>query len=215
VSAPESEPRRTQAERRAASEAALLRAAAELISEVGIERASLRGVGERAGISRAMPGYHFGSKDGLVASLVEHAYGQTVATTNAVLASSERDIEGLPALDAIRAIIQTYLRVVGAGESVQERAVVVMWGATFPTNHGLAAMTEADRATHRDLADLIRRGQQDGSIRSELDADAAAIMIMGLARGVAAISLSHPDAADPAQVRELCGQAITAVLQSG
>ena len=44
--------RRTQAERRAASEAALLSAAAELIAERGFERTSLRSIGARAGTSR-------------------------------------------------------------------------------------------------------------------------------------------------------------------
>jgi AcrR family transcriptional regulator len=212
MSAPASGLRRTQAERRAASEAALLRAAAELIAEVGIERASLRGVGERAGISRAMPAYHFGSKDGLVSSLVEYAYGRTFDATMTALRQTQGDIEQFPRLDLLRAIIQTYLALVGSGESVEERAVLVIWGATFPTGCDLPAMTRADQATHQVLARVIRECQDEGSVRADVDADAASLLVMGMARGTAALSLAHPDAADPAHVRELCGQAITAVL---
>jgi hypothetical protein len=73
-------------------------------------------------------------------------------------------------------------------------------------------MTRADQATHQALARLIREGRDDGSIRTDLDANAAALLIRGMARGAAALSLSHPDAADPAHVRDLCGQAIAAVL---
>ena len=87
--------RRTQAERRAASEAALLSAAAELIAERGIERTSLRSIGDRAGASRAMPGYHFGSKEALIERLVlaSSSKGQLVVDpfvgsgTTAVVAS--------------------------------------------------------------------------------------------------------------------------------
>ncbi|MCK9877903.1 TetR/AcrR family transcriptional regulator [Frankia sp. Ag45/Mut15] len=204
--------RRTQAERRAASEAALLQAAAELIAEVGIERTSLRGVSERAGISRAMPAYHFGSKDGLVDRLVHHAYERTVAATTVALRPSQGDLDQLSRLDLLRAIIETYLTIVGSGASVEERAVIVMWGATFPAGADLPVMVQADQATHRALADTIRDGQQDGSIRADLDADAAALLLMGMARGAAAMSLAHPTAADPARVRDLCGQTITAVL---
>ncbi|ADP82290.1 TetR/AcrR family transcriptional regulator [Pseudofrankia inefficax] len=212
MTAPADQPRRTQAERRAASEAALLRAAAELIAEAGIERTSLRSIGERAGISRAMPAYHFGSKEGLVSRLISHAYGRTFDATLLALGRAGDDAERLPKLDALRAIIDTFLEIVISGQSIEERAVVVMWGATFPTSSNVPAMTEADATTHQLLARLIREAQQEGSVRPGVDADAASLLVMGMARGVAALSLSHPDAADPARIRDLCGQAITAVL---
>ncbi|MCM3883379.1 TetR/AcrR family transcriptional regulator [Frankia sp. R82] len=204
--------RRTQAARRAASEAAPLRAAAEFIAEVGIERTSLRDVSEPAGISRAMPTYHFGSKDGLVGSLVHHAYARTVTATTVAPRLSQGDLAQLPRLDLLRAIIETHLTIVGSGASIEERAVIVMWGATFPAGADLPVMIQADQATHQALTDTIRDGQQDGSIRADLDTDAAALLIMGMARGTAAKSLAHPTVADPARVRDLCGQTIAAVL---
>ena len=207
-------PRRTQAERRSASEAALLRAAAELIAERGFEATSLRGIGARAGTSREMPAYHFGSKEGLITRLAERAHERTLEATTEALERTDQRIEELSALERLRMTIETYLEVFAAADAPEERAVVVLWGATFPSESPLPAVVEADRHTHADLADTIRAGQQDRSIRVDVDADAAAVLVMGMARGIAALSLAHPDAADPAQVRALCGEVITASLQS-
>ncbi|OHV24694.1 TetR family transcriptional regulator [Parafrankia soli] len=205
--------RRTQVERRAASEAALLRAAAELIAERGFERTSLRSIGARAGTSREMPAYHFGSKEGLITRLAERAHERTLEATAEALERTDRRAEELSALEALRVTIETYLEVFVAADAPEERAVVVMWGATFPSDSPLPAVVHADRQTHRDLAETIRAGQQDGSIRADADADAAAVLVMGMARGIAALSLAHPGAADPAKVQALCGEVITASLQ--
>jgi AcrR family transcriptional regulator len=189
-----------------------LAAAAELIAERGIERTSLRSIGDRAGASRAMPGYHFGSKDGLIARLARRGHEKTLAAASAGLAAGGHDVEALSGLEALRGMIETFLRVFAGSEAPEERAVVVMWGATFPSEARPDAMVESDRETHALLADHIRTGQTEGSIRAGIDADAAAVMVMGMARGVAAFSLTHADIADGDQVRTACGDAIVAAL---
>lgn len=73
-------------------------------------------------------------------------------------------------------------------------------------------MVDMDRQTHRDLRDTIEQGQQDGSTSGDVDVDAAALVIMGLARGAAALLLTLPDTARADAVRDLCDRAITAVL---
>ena len=73
--------RRTQAERRGESEEALLDAAANLIAERGVERASLASIGERAGTSRGLPTHHFGSKDALVARLASRVQDHVAAAS--------------------------------------------------------------------------------------------------------------------------------------
>jgi AcrR family transcriptional regulator len=204
--------RRTQAERRASSEAALLRAAAELIAERGVERASLRSIGARAGISRAMPAYHFGSKDALIARLAERGQERTIAATAAALQRRGDQPEAMTTLEVLCATIETFLEVLAAPDAPEERAVVVIWGAAFPSDAPLPAMAESDRETHRDLAGLIRRGQADGSMRADLDPDDAATVVMGLSRGIAGLSLNDPPMADTPTVRRLCGDTIRALL---
>lgn len=190
----------------------MLRAAAELIAERGIDGASLRGIGARAGISRAMPGYHFGSKEQLIARLAERAHERTLEATARALDRADRSLDGLSSLETLRVTIETYLELITTADSPEERAIVVMWGATFPSEAPLSAVLEADRDTHRMLADTIRAGQQEGSIRPDVDADAAAVMITGMARGVAALSLTQPGTADMTVVRRLCGELLATAL---
>jgi AcrR family transcriptional regulator len=203
--------RRTQAERSAASQAALLRAAAELIAERGPDGASLRSIGTRAGMSRAMPSYHFGSSDELIARIVRQGNEETIAATGAAIERARGDVASLSALDFLRMTIETYLEVIADPDAPEERAVVVLWGASFPSESPLSAVRESDDETHELLAGLIREGQTDGSIRSDVDAGHAAALVMGLARGVAGLSLNRPELAS-AEVRRLCGQAILATL---
>jgi AcrR family transcriptional regulator len=203
---------RTQPERRAASEAALLRAAAELIADHGLEGATLRNIGARAGASRAMPGYHFGSKDELVTRLFHVANERTQRATAEAVERAHGDLSTMTTLESLRVIAETYLEIVASSDGPEERAVVVMWGASFPTESTLAAVRESDAENHELLAALIRTGQAEGSIRPDVTATAAAAMLMGMVRGIAGLSVSHPTLANTAAVRELCGSAIVDAL---
>ena len=160
-----------------------------------------------------MPAYHFGSKEGLIERLAERAHQRTLEATAEALARTDQRLEELSALEMLRVTIETYLEVFVGADAPEERAVVVMWGATFPSDSPLPAVVDADRQTHRDIADTIQAGQHDGSIRADIDAGAAAMLIMGMARGTAALSLAHPDAADPATVQAFCGEVITDSLR--
>ena len=203
---------RTQAERRSDAEAALLRAAAELVAERGTERASLRSIGARAGTSRAMPAYHFGSKDALIARLAERGQELTLAATMNGIDGVADGTDPPDALRELQLLIQTYLRLLAESAAPEERAVVVMWGATFPSESPVPAMVESDRRTHDLLTHLIRQGQAAGSMRADLPPDAVAVMVMGMARGVAAFGLTLPGAAQQDAVHQACRDAIVGAL---
>jgi AcrR family transcriptional regulator len=57
---------RTQEQRRIEAERRLVRAAAELVGEIGPARVTLANVGERAGYSRGLATHHFGPKGALM-----------------------------------------------------------------------------------------------------------------------------------------------------
>jgi AcrR family transcriptional regulator len=190
VSAPV-KPRRTQVERRQESERALLVAAAEIIAERGITGASLASISERAGTSRGLPTHHFGTKDALVSQVANSAQDRVVAETVATLEQAHRDIDDLSALELVRATVDTYLEMFEK-PTANERALIVMWGATFPSESSLEGMVEADRRAFDGWAELIAQGQVDGSIRSDVEPPVAAIVLQGLIRGVAAILLTKP-----------------------
>jgi AcrR family transcriptional regulator len=191
VSAPVS-PRRTQVERRQDSERALLEAAAEVIAERGISGASLASIGERAGTSRGLPTHHFGTKDALVSQVARSAQDRIVRETAAGIQRAHRDVNDLSALELLRASVDTYLEMFEQ-PSEEERSLIVMWGATFPSKSSFEGMVEADKRAPDGWADLITQGHKDGSIRSDVDPRVAAIVLQGLIRGVAAVLLAEDD----------------------
>ena len=62
--------KRTQAERTDRSDRRMLQAAVKLIVANGVEKTTLKDVGENAGYSRGLAGYRFGSKAGMLAFIV-------------------------------------------------------------------------------------------------------------------------------------------------
>jgi AcrR family transcriptional regulator len=211
VAASEPAPRRSQAERRAASEEALLRAAAELIAERGIERATLARIGERSGASRALSTYHFGSKDALVARLASHAQDRMGEATLAALEAAGRGAAAATALDRLRAMVDTYLDRF-EDPTPEDRALLVMWGATFPTDASVDGMVEADRRSYDGWSQLVRDGQAEGSIRADLDPGATAVMLLGFMRGIAALLCTDAAVTDMRGVRRTCDAVITSAL---
>jgi AcrR family transcriptional regulator len=202
--------RRTQAERRSASEEALIRAAAELIAERGIAGASLASIGERAGTSRGLPTHHFGSKDVLVARVAQHAQDRLEAAAISSLERTQR-IDEAGALERVRTMVATYLTLF-EHPSPEVRALIVMWGATFPAESSIDGMLEADQRGYRGWADLIMRGQHDGSIRSDVDPIGTAVLLLGFLRGVAALVLTESSIVDMSNIRAICDDWITAAL---
>ncbi len=207
-------PRRTQAQRRSASEEALLDAAAEVIAERGIDRASLASIGERAGASRGLPNHHFGSKDMLIARLARRAQDRIEARQVAAVRRQQRTMANLPELALLRLAVDTYFEIF-EHPTPEERALLVVWGSTFPLESPVEGMLEAERRSYDGWADIIRRGQEDGSIRTDVDPVAAAVVLHGLLRGVAALRMTDSDVTDMTNVRATCDAWIAAALARG
>ena len=204
-------PRRTQAQRRSESEEALLDAAAEVIAERGIDRASLASIGERAGASRGLANHHFGSKDTLIARLARRTQDRIEARQVAAVGRHQRMIAGLSELDLLRLIVDTYFELF-EHPTAELRALLVMWGSTFPLKSPVEGMLEAERRSYDGWADIIRRGQQDRSIRTDVDPVAAAVVLHALLRGVAALRLTDSDVTDMTNVRATCDAWIAGAL---
>lgn len=203
--------RRTQAQRRRDAERTLLAAAAEAIAERGVSGASFAVIGERAGTSRALPTHHFGSKDALVARVASTAQDAVQsAMADAVRATSAfRHISGL---DLIRTVVDTYLELF-EHPTAELRALLVMWGATFPSNASIEGMLEAERRAYEGWARNIRDGQADGSIRSDINPDPMAVVLHGMLRGVAAVVLTESEHTDVSSVRHAVQHWISGALE--
>jgi AcrR family transcriptional regulator len=204
-------PRASQAERRSRSEDALLAAAAELVAERGVQGASLASIGGRAGVSRGLPTHHFGSKDALVAQLAERAQthvGLVITDAQRRHAGVDGDLSGL---DEILVGVDAYLELFD-DPGPDERALLVMWGSTFPSSASVDGMVDAERRSYEGLSERIAAGQSDGSVRTDVDVMASAVLLHGLMRGVAALFLTDRRPADMQTVRQTCREWIAAAL---
>jgi len=192
--------RRTQVERRQDSERALVTAATEVIAERGVNGASLAVIGERAGTSRGLPTHHFGTKDTLVARVARSAQDRLTGVLLAALDRSERDADHMPGLAQLRASVTTYLELF-EHPTAEDRVLIVMWGATFPSESSIEGMLDADRRAYDGWSGVIERGQRDGSIRADVDPVASAVLLHGMLRGVAALLLTEAEYTDMTSVR--------------
>jgi AcrR family transcriptional regulator len=203
--------RESQAKRRSRSEDALLDAAAELVAERGVQGASLASIGGRAGVSRGLPTHHFGSKDALVARLARRAQSRIRQEMEARRSQAERT-GGLSALDEVFLTVDAYLEMF-EDPTADQRALLVMWGSTFPSGASVDdGMADAERRSYEGLSQLIISGQQDGSVRADVDPIATAVLLHGLMRGLAALRLTDSRLTDMRGVRETCHNWISSAL---
>jgi AcrR family transcriptional regulator len=205
--------RRTQVERRQDSENALLTAAAEVIAERGINGASLSVIGERAGTSRGLPAHHFGSKDALVARVARAAQDRIAEVLLSSIERSGGGTQQMPGLDLVRGSIDAYLELF-EHPTANDRVLIVTWGATFPSESSIEGMLDADRRAYKGWADLITRGQKDGSIRRDVDPAASAVILHGMLRGVASLLLTEAEDTDMSNVRANVDKWIAGALAS-
>jgi AcrR family transcriptional regulator len=195
--------RRTQVQRRAQAEDALLDSAAKLFARLGVEQTSLAQVGAEAGYSRGLVNHHFGSKAVLVERLVERSQRDFVSTL--------AETDGTE-VDAVVAMARSYLSVAGR-ESTDTRAHYVMWGAALPRDADLRASVAAGDAQFRaGVRLLVQLGQRRRSIAAGLDPDGVAAVVVGMLRGTVAQFLIDPDDVDLAAAADACEQFLRATL---
>lgn len=180
---------RTQAERSAQSDHAMLDAAIELVLEHGTDKTTLAMIGERAGYSRGLATYRFGSKAGLYDALCKsisrrwldyltHGVGQRTGI-DAMCA----------ALDAIRTFFDEQPR---EGRVLQIlHCASASPGSEFPeTSIGI------HKRQRSDVAEWVRAGQASGEIRTDVDPDTVASQYVSYTSGMTYLWLTNADTFD-------------------
>src|SRR5262249_32340913 len=188
-------------------------AAAEIIAERGLNGASLATIGGRAGTSRTLAPFPFGSKDALIAPVAPSPQDRLTDVLLAALEQSQREPAPVTGLEALRTSVDTYLELFDH-PTPEDRVLIVMWGATFPSESSIEGMLDADQRAFDGWAALIERGQHDGSMRPDLDAAASAVVLHGMLRGVAALLLTESDYTDMTSVRATVDTWISSALAS-
>jgi AcrR family transcriptional regulator len=170
---------RTQEQRRIEAERRLVRAAAELVGEIGPGRVTLANVGERAGYSRGLATHHFGSKGALMQRLVDAVTSQF---RDAMVEESQSDSP----IDQLRQLIDFYFRVVSDLQPVN-RARLVLWAGAVaePSEDVRPQMVSADREFREEIEKRIELAATAGEVKPDVDPHGLATVIIAMLRGVA------------------------------
>ncbi|ATQ45137.1 TetR family transcriptional regulator [Caulobacter mirabilis] len=186
-------PRRSQAERRDESERRLMTATIAVICDQGVRAATFEAIGTRAGYSRGLAAQKYGSKQGMIEALIAHLH----ARQNEALAAA--GVDTAPGLEAVLGYVEHFIA--RLREDDEGRAYFMLLADAVAD---LSALRTAFAASHekveRMLEAMILRGQAEGAIRPEVDADAAALSIGSLLMGLSIQSLIDP-AMDLAPIR--------------
>jgi len=178
--------RRSQAERRDESERGLLRAATAIVAERGVNAATFEAIGARAGYSRGLATQKFGSKQGMIEAMIAHLHERQ----NDILGAL--GVDRMPGLEAVLTYVDLYLRdlaLKGEGRAY----FMLLAGAIADLSALRAAFAASHEKVERRLETMVLRGQAEGTIRREIDADAAALMIGSLLLGLSIQCLIDPD----------------------
>ena len=179
-------PRLTQAERRQQSEQGLLVAAAEVVLEFGYTGATFDRISERAGYSRGLVTLRFGSKDGLVAAMIEFLGAQLEDLYRQRLETARTGREKL------RDFVDVFMA--RLDEDHLTRAYFVLLagalGNLLPQARYFLGQHEKVKQL---LAELIREGMADGTIAATSDPETAALAIGCFQLGAAIQHQLDPD----------------------
>jgi AcrR family transcriptional regulator len=177
--------RRTQAERRDESGRGLIEAAISVVAEEGVSAATFEAIGRKAGYSRGLATQRFGSKQAMIEAVINHLHELHEALL------TEHHIDQTPGFAAVLAYVDGYLRNLADREAGRAYFMLLSAAVADATPLRAAFAAEHERVKRR-LEAVVRRGQAEGDIRSELDPAAAALMIGSLLLGLSMQLLVDP-----------------------
>ena len=199
--------RRTQAERTATAARRMIRAAASLIARQGYTKTTLSQVGKEAGYTGGLVSHHFGSKEGLLRELVGTITGRFYSD------QLEPALAGHEGLDALFALTDAYLEELRLREERMRTLYVLMGESLGPVSEINPVFAELNRGFRVNMRTMIESAIARGEVRPDVDADAAAALVVGMLRGVALQWMADPECFDleavGAQLREAVRASLT------
>jgi AcrR family transcriptional regulator len=198
----------TQPERSALSDALMADAAVALICDRGAGATTLKDVGLRAGYSRGLASYRFGSKAGLWSFLI-----RTIGEE--WLAQLQQAVAGTSGVDTIHAAVDAHCRFL-LDSPDRIRAFYILWFESVGPDPALRdVIRRAHQRRQRDVEEWIRGGIEAGTVRPDVDVQVVAEQFCAAIIGIVYTWLVSPLAR--AEVRQLHSglkQQMTAMLDS-
>ena len=179
----------TQAERSAISDRAMLEAAIELVLEHGTEKTTLAMIGEKAGYSRGLATYRFGSKAGLFDALCK-SIGRNW------LEYLKRGTDGKTGIDAMCAALDTVYQWVTDSPEEARVLQILHCGSASPGSEFQETSIGIHRRQQFDVVRWIEGGVQEGQIRPDIDAEGIAAEYVAYTSGISYLWLISAETFD-------------------
>lgn len=169
-------PKQTQAQRRAE----LIEAATQVFADYGYAAATMAEIARAAGVAKGTPYLYFGDKTELFYAVFKTFTAQVMQATNAAL----EGVEGAPA--QLRALALGAVAYMDCRRDCFPLSMEIWAASNTPAlRERFAAILHDLYAGYRAQAvAIIQQGQAAGDIRSEVDADALATMVVGAMDGL-------------------------------
>jgi AcrR family transcriptional regulator len=156
-----------------------------VVAERGVGGATFDAIGQAAGLSRGLATQRFGSKQGLIDAVIDYLHARR---DELLLAAHVSD---MAPLDAILYYVDSHLMFLD-GNLASRAYFMLLAGAVADASSMRAAFALSHERVRLWLAAVVDRGHADGSIRSDVDADGAALMVGSLLLGVSMQWLVDP-----------------------
>jgi AcrR family transcriptional regulator len=197
--------RMTQAQRTALSDRRMFEAAIELINERGTQKTTLKEIGERAGYSRGLANYRFGSKDGLMLELFERFDERWKAHLGDYVGAAR----GLEAVQQAALALRDFLK----NESSYMRAMYLLWYECLGHDSGMRrTLAEHHEVYRQDARRWIEQGIETGEVRGDVDPAQFAVQYCAFIFGIVYQWLVNAQALDLDAVFESYTDNILALL---
>jgi len=174
----------------------LLAAGVHVFDRKGYTAASVREITELAGVTKPALYYHFGSKEGLLVTILEQATRSFMeATAQAVLRTG-------PTIDRVTAFCDDIFALFEQTVPIVRVAHTVLFGP--PDAAPPFDPSASERQVRQLLQQMIEDGQAAGDVRRDLSAEDVSLAVMGLLEGCWARQLhSGFDRIDLATLRRI------------
>lgn len=178
--------KRTQAERTAESDKRLLDAAAELILAHGTHRTTLKEIGERAGYSRGLANFRFGSKEAL--------FSEMLRLYNRRWKQEASDFIGdRTGLDAFRSALDGVTHFVTTDAKFM-RSMHILYYETLASSQTIRQRLSEQHAAYRaDIAKYVAQAIKDGDANPDVEPDRVAVQFCSFVFGLVYQWLVAPD----------------------
>jgi len=152
----------------------LLAAGKSLFSRLGYEQTSTAAIAREAGTSESQLVRYFGGKSGLLDAIFNESWGTLNEALTTMIGASEHGREAI--LRVLSLVVEAF------GRDHETAFLFLFEGRRIRGNE--VSLSKGFLSFYELVHELIRRGQEDGSFRTDMNDDVLASAMLGAAEGM-------------------------------